>query len=246
MLTNTIALKLIEYILDNELSVGAKLPSIRELAGLWDCNQSQVRTGLITLSALGLIDMHPRAGSFVKQLAPDDLDNLFVLFFRLGMLGKDTDIANVYAVKSLLDKEIFLNAIKYRTEDDLFHLEENLALQVKVIDDCRAFMEADEAFHYRLAQIIRNPLIVYLLEAVQVMLRPYRNHNLTPGICRESYESHVKIYEAIRDQNSSDAEMFATLHTLPRMRRLQAMKEAQGDAASLGSPAARKDVEARA
>lgn len=222
MLTNTIAVKLIQYIVDKDLQVGTKLPSIRELALLWDCNSSQVRTGLITLSALGVIDMHPRAGSFVKQLSPSDLDTLFVLFFRLGMLGKEADTINLYAVKALLDKEIFLKAIKYRTDDDLFHIEANLARQADSVADCNAFVDADEQFHLLLAQIIRNPMIVFLLETVQVMLRPYRYQNLTSDICRESYESHIKIYEAIKTQNETDAEHIAVLHTQPRIQRLKA------------------------
>jgi len=225
MLGNAVALRLTQYIVDNELPVGSKLPSIRELAALWVCNQSQVRTGLITLSALGVIEMHPRAGSFVKQLSPGDLDTLFVLFFRLGMLGKEADTLNVYQVKSLLDKEVFHNAIKYRTDNDIYQLEENLARQEAWVEDCGMFVRADEEFHLRLAQIIRNPLIVFLLDAIQVMLRAYRSKNLTPEICRESYRSHVEILEAIKSQDEAQAERIAVLHTLPRMQRLQARKE---------------------
>jgi len=226
MLTNTVAIKLIQYIVDNDLQVGTKLPSIREMAILWDCNQSQVRTGLITLSALGVIDMHPRAGSFVKQLSPGDLDTLFVLFFRLGMLGKDTDTVSVYAVKALLDKEIFINAIKYRTEDDLFNLETNLSRQAGMLDDRKAFVALDEEFHVLMARICRNPLILFLLETIQVMLRPYRYKNLTPGVCEESYKSHLQLYEAIRTKNETDAEKLAVLHTLPRFQRLKATEAA--------------------
>ncbi len=225
MLTNTVALKLIQYIVDNNLQVGTRLPSIREMATLWDCNQSQVRTGLITLAALGVIDMHPRAGSFVKQLSPGDLDTLFVLFFRLGMLGKEADTINLYAVKALLDRETFLNAIKYRNENDLYDLEENLARQAESFNDSKAFISADEEFHTRLAQIIRNPLVVFLLEAIQVMLRPYRLENFNAEICEEAYKSHIKLFEAIKTQNETDAEEIAVLHTQHRMQRLKAKKE---------------------
>lgn len=225
MQENDIAFKLITYIVDNELTVGSKLPSIRELAALWQCNQSQVRTGLISLSTLGIIDMHSRAGSFVKQLSPSDLDTLFVLFFRLGMLGKDSDTINIYAIKTILDKETIHNAIKYRTDNDLFQLEENLALQAASLDDCDAFVYADEEFHVYIAQISRNPLIVFLLEAIQVMLRPYRHKNLTKEICRQSYESHVAILEAIRTKNEEDAERVAILHTATRIQRLRTRKE---------------------
>jgi DNA-binding GntR family transcriptional regulator len=62
-----------------------------------------VRTGLITLAALGIIDMHPRAGSFMKELSPEDPDTLFVFFFRLGMPGKQADTIHLYDVKALLD-----------------------------------------------------------------------------------------------------------------------------------------------
>lgn len=225
MLGNAIALKLIQYIVDNELAAGSRLPSIRELAALWDCNQSQIRTGLITLSALGIIDMHPRAGSFVKKLDASDIDTLFVLVFRLGMLGKDVETLNVYAVKTLLDKEIIQNAIHYRTDDDLFQLEENLARQATSIEDCDAFVAADEEFHLLMARITRNPVITFLLEAIQVMLRPYRHKSLSADICRESCRSHREIYEAIKKRDEVEGEKLAVQHTLPRMQRLRAKNE---------------------
>ncbi|MEI6876533.1 MAG: FCD domain-containing protein [Spirochaetota bacterium] len=220
-MTNTLALRLIQYIVDKDLKVGTKLPSIRELALLWDSNPSQVRTGLITLAALGIIDMHPRAGSFVKQLSPGDLDTLFVLFFRLGMLGKQEDTINLYAIKALLDREIFLNAIKHRTDNDLFELGRNLARQESALPDPATFIEADEQFHVLLARISRNPLVVFLLVAIQGMLRSYRLGNFTPLICRESWESHLVVFKAIETQNETDAERIAVLHTQAGMQRLR-------------------------
>ncbi len=217
---NAVALRLVDYIAAHELAPGAKLPSIRELASQLDCNQSQIRTGLITLSALGIIATHPRAGSFVKALAPGDLDSLFSLIFQLGMLGKDADPGNLYSVKTMLDKEIFINAIRYRTQEDLHALEDNLIRQSTCIDACDDFVLADEAFHLMLGRISRNPLVVFLLEAVQSMLRPYRHRNLTPDICRESYESHLRIYRAIKEKDEENAERIAVEHTLPRLKRL--------------------------
>ena len=225
MLHNAIALKLIKYIVDKNLTAGMKLPSIRELSALWECNASQVRTGLITLAALGMIDMHPRAGSFVKELSANDLDTLFVLFFRLGMLGKQTDMINLYDVKALLDKEVFLNAVRYRTENDLLDLEHNLTRQAGSFDDIKAFVAADEEFHIRLAQIIRNPVVLFLLEAIQVMIRPYRYENFNRDTCEEAYQGHMKLFKAIRAKNETDAEKIAVLHTQPRLARLKAGRE---------------------
>jgi len=225
MLTNTVALQLIQYIVDNNLPVGTKLPSIRELATLYDSSPSQVRTGLITLAALGLVEMHPRAGSFVKRIAPEDLDTLFVLFFRLGMLGRQEAPINLYSIKALLDRESFLNAIKYRTENDLFDLGRNLERQAACVDDCPAFIAADEEFHILLARISRNPLVVFLLEAIQGMLRSYRRENFTPEVCRESRESHLVVFKAIETQNEADAERIAAVHSQAGMQRIRAKKD---------------------
>jgi GntR family transcriptional repressor for pyruvate dehydrogenase complex len=227
-MTNTAAYTLVQYIVSNELQIGAKLPSIRELATLLNCNKSQVRTGLITLAALGVIDMHPRAGAFVKKLAPGDLDTLFLLFFRFGMPGEHSDIINIYSVKTILDKEIFMCAAKYRTEGDLYKLEQNLAGQVLLFGDNEAYVDADEEFHRHLAQITRNPLLNFFQESVLVMLRPYRIKNLTPEGNEESYRSHTAIFEAIRAQDTAEAERLATQHTMRRLRLLNEEKKDSG------------------
>lgn len=227
-MTNTAAYNLVQYIATNDLQIGAKLPSIRELATLLNCNKSQVRTGLITLSALGVIDMHPRAGAFVKRLAPGDLDTLFLLFFRFGMPGEQSDIINIYSVKTILDKEIFINAAKYRTESDIYKLEQNLARQALHLKDNAAYVDTDEEFHRQLAQIIRNPLLSFFQDSILVMLRPYRIKNLTAEGNEESYGSHVAIFEAIKDQNLAEAERLATQHTMRRLRLLQEEKTERG------------------
>jgi len=225
MLTNTVALKIIQHIVDHNLTVGTKLPSIRELSELWGCSSSQVRTGFITIAALGIISMHPRSGCFVKELAPGDLDTLFVLFFRLGMIGKREDNINLYSIKALLDRETFLNAIKYRTENDLWELDENLNRQATLFKDIKKFIEADEQFHIQLARISRNSLLVFLLEAIQGMLRPYRNEIFTPSICRESWESHLEVFKAIKEQNEIEAEKIAGIHTQAGMQRIRQKRE---------------------
>ena len=227
-MTNTAAFNLVQFIVSNDLQIGAKLPSIRELATLLNCNKSQVRTGLITLTALGVIDMHPRAGAFVKRLAPGDLDTLFLLFFRFGMPGEQSDVINIYSVKTILDKEIFISAARYRTEGDLYKLEQNLASQALLFNDNEAYVDTDEEFHRHLVQIVRNPLLNFFQESILVMLRPYRVKNLTPEGNEESYRSHTAIFEAIRVQNAAEAERLATQHTMRRLRMLQEEKTATG------------------
>lgn len=221
MLDNEIAGRIVQYIVDKRLSPGSKLPSIREFAASWGCNPSQIRTGLITLSAMGVIDMHSRAGSFVKQLTPHDMDALFVLFFRLGMLGSKSDTINFYEVKTLLDLHVFPNAARYRTDRDIYDLDLIVARQRRMLEEPLTFIDEDEAFHKRMAKIIRNPLIEFLLDVVQGMIRPYRRENMTPAICRAAFDDHTAVMDAIRDGDAGTAERIASVHSKRRLQLLE-------------------------
>ncbi len=225
MLDNEIAGRIVQYIVDNQLAPGTKLPSIREFASSMGCNPSQVRTGLIALSAMGVIDMHSRAGSFVKQLTPGDMDALFALFFRLGMLGNNPDTMNFYEVKTILDLNVFPAAARYRTDRDIFDLDQIVARQSAVVETPIEFLAIDEEFHKRMAKIVRNPLIEFLLDVVQGMLRPYRQVHLTPPVCRAAYDDHVAVMGAIRDGKSEDAERIAAVHSRRRMQLLAIARE---------------------
>ena len=226
MLKDDIVVKLIGYLIDNNLRPGDKLPSIREFSALWNCNPSRIRTGLITLAALGIVDTHSRAGSFVKQLSSGDMDTLFNLFFRLGMLRKDTETIHIYEAKTLMDREVFSHAALYRTDRDLYELDEILKKQAACQEDPHAFIDWDEAFHLRLAQILRNPVVQLLLESLQSMLRSYRKANLTLEECRDSYKDHCRIYEAIRAKNPLEAEEIAKMHSRNRKQVLLAKESA--------------------
>lgn len=220
-MSSNAAFSLVQYIVANELSVGAKLPSVRELVPLLGFNRNQVRAGLITLQALGVVDMHPRAGAFVKGVAAEDLNTLFLLFYRFGMPGGSNDVANVYSIKTLLDREIFTYAARYRTENDLFALEQNLSRQAEYLNDVPAFVAADEDFHRGLGRIARNPLLDFFQEAILVMLRPCRLSHLTPEVNAESYNSHSQLLSVIKAKDERRAEELASQHTTVRLRRLR-------------------------
>ncbi len=220
MLQDEIVEKLIRYLVDENLQAGDKLPSIREFSAKLKCNPSRIRTAIITLAALGIVDTHSRAGTFVRKLDPKDIEAFFRLFFHFGMLGNEASTIHLYEVKTLLDREVFSAAVKYRTERDLFELEEILRRQEASLGDGHAFLEKDEEFHLRLAEVVRNPVVTFLLNTIQTMLRPYRYDNFDEVVCREAYADHAAVFEAIRRQDAAKAEDLARIHSRNRMVRL--------------------------
>src|SRR5256885_4408138 len=60
--------QLISYICDGKLPVGARLPSIRQLAYQFDVGPNVMRDALMKAQTMGLVKIHPRAGVFVQSL----------------------------------------------------------------------------------------------------------------------------------------------------------------------------------
>ena len=106
------AFDIISYIVDNGFKPGDKLPSIRTLATQMQCSPSEVRSGLITCAALGIVQTHARAGSFLSQIDNKRVESLFSLLVKFGMDYSSPVIMDIYQLKTMLDAELFPLAAK--------------------------------------------------------------------------------------------------------------------------------------
>lgn len=199
MMDTTFAI--IDLIEKKELKSGDKLPSIGELAKMWGCNHSQVRTGLIIVSALGLIETHPRSGSFVRTPDNQEIEKIFTLLVRLTLGRENPVLLNLYELKCMIDEEIFRVAATNRNDTEVVILQEVLTKQRDAIDSARDFVRLDEDFHVRVAEIARNPLLTRLLELVQAMVRSDRIARQTREMRDAIINEHQELYFAIRDQD---------------------------------------------
>ena len=215
------SLVIVDYIKANGLIPGDKLPSIEDFANMFGCNFSQVRTGLIVLSALGLISLHPRAGSFVKKPDGTQIEKIFSLLLKLSTDQEKRSILNVYELKTILDSEIFQVAAKNRNESEIVMLHELLLQQEKDLHDAERFVRWDELFHLRVAEIARNPLLTTLLDLVQSMIRADRvNRQSTDDIRQVILEDHYTLLDAIKKGDEDLAWREAYRHSNRRKQEL--------------------------
>ncbi len=211
-------LSIIDFIEEKRLSPGDKLPSIGGFAAMWGISYSQVRTGLIVADALGVVEVHPRAGSFVKT--PDDkrdryIEKIFSLLFRVTVKREKSSMLDLWEIKSMIDSEIFYVAAGNRNETELVRLQEVLVKQESSIHDTRPFVEADETFHLRVAEIARNPLLTQMLHVVQVMLRSERLANVEVNVKKRKaiVDEHYQLFDAIRRKDQENIREIAYAHS---------------------------------
>ena len=217
------AFDIISYIVDNGLKHGDKLPSIRTIAAKMDCSPSEVRSGLLTCAALGIVQTHARAGSFLSQLDNAKIADIFALLIKFGMDYSSPVIMDIYQLKTMLDAELFPLAANYRTPEELIELRQILDDQEKYMDDTRKFIELDEAFHLKVAHISRNSLACVLLGELQAMLRADRLSNQDAAQSRpDVLADHRGLFDAILHQDVERIAELARQHSLRRVRALSA------------------------
>jgi len=193
------------------------LPAIREFAELVGCTPSEIRTGIISLSSIGLVEIRPRAGTFVKSLDNNIIQTLFGIYLQQGMGGTNQNILHVYDLKTIIEPEVLALASQVRTDIELLELRAILIEQRKAVDTAKTaeFIILDEKFHSKIAKITRNPLVSIIQDLLHAMLRPDRlsNPNNTEERFLAIIEDHVQLYEAIRNRDEESARALARKHS---------------------------------
>jgi DNA-binding FadR family transcriptional regulator len=206
--------RLLAMINGGELKPGDYLPSERQLSETFKVGRPAVREALQELQRMGLLVItqgdgarliEATAQSVLAQMAgtaqhilstsPQSLEHLKEarLFFEMG-------IARLAAARA--------------TQDDLVELEQCLAAQERVGGNFGGFLEADIAFHRRIAQTIGNPIFVAVAEAMLGWMSEY-HVGLVRKVGREpqTIAEHRQILERIaaRDIDGAAAAMYAHL-----------------------------------
>ena len=77
-------IKLVELIDNGTFNFGEKLPSERGLAKTFGISLHSLREALRALSVLGITEMRPGSGTYLKSSLPEWPSEPFSLFFRLN------------------------------------------------------------------------------------------------------------------------------------------------------------------
>jgi DNA-binding FadR family transcriptional regulator len=193
------ARRLIEYIRAEELAVGDRLPSIRQLALTFDVSPNVIRDALVKAQTLGLVKIHPRSGAFVQSLSYAPLVDALATTFDTALMQVDHNLFHVLDARRCLEIEVAGQAAARRRLEDLLPLRQavDAMRQSKNRLEC---VEADVAFHLGIARIAGNPILVTILRSLLDLLRPYLNAVPWNADNRaRSDRTHVEIYQALLD-----------------------------------------------
>jgi GntR family transcriptional repressor for pyruvate dehydrogenase complex len=188
---------------------GDQIPPERELAERFRVSRTSVREALRALEMQGVIDSRQGGGTFVRIA---DTEALVPPLAAAIMRGR-RELAEVLEVRELIEPGIARRAAAHATEQHIMQLENLLEEQRGCIEQGRAFVDQDTAFHYTLAKAADNHILLRLHNLILDLLRESREGYLhVPDRPRMSLRGHEAILAAVKAHDPEAAYAASLAH----------------------------------
>lgn len=195
-----------------ELEPGDKLPSEREMAESLGVSRASVREALTTLEAIGILEIKPGEGTFVRQTSHAETFAPLALVLAVERNPE----AQMMEVRRVLETEMAALAAERANEEDIHKIEVILE-QFKNTHTTQEAVEADLRFHFAIAEATQNTILLRLMNTVaDLMHHTFRSKReqlyASPNMSQQINQEHEAIYLAIRDRNPQAARQKMLAH----------------------------------
>lgn len=193
VLYTKIADAIIEYIKENQLKEGDRLPSERVLAEQFGTSRNSVREAIRVLENEKVIEVKTGKGTFITSNAPTES-----IFMKLWKVNYE----EILEVKYLLERDVVERLCQSITAEQLALLEEPLLQMEKAAEMGFYLQKEDYVFHRCLRHLSNNATLEQLIDNLVQALDSYGN--ALKGV--ESHWTatipyHRAIVEGIRDSD---------------------------------------------
>lgn len=226
-LVDDIVERLMEYIVEQQLKPGDKLPSERLLTQSLGVSRFPLREALAQLQVLGIISVAHGKGAFVSKFsAPKLLRRLSpVLRTQAGVSSADMIEARI-----AFECQVAAIAASRRSTEIIERLEKDLTNMQREIHDRERFIEHDIDFHEAIAGATNNPIFVALVAILHDLIHTVQERFPDSLNARQnSLKYHQEILHALKakDADMAAAKMKAHLEDIAEQLRAAA-RETQG------------------
>jgi GntR family transcriptional repressor for pyruvate dehydrogenase complex len=193
-------------ILEGRLKPGDRLPPERELQVTFGVGRPAVREALITLQRSGLVEIVSGAPARVALPTADNVVSGMSPAVQ-QMLTTSNGQRQLQGVRLFTEVGLVRHAAENATEGDLQKLEGALSANKSMIGNRAGFIRTDVAFHYVFAEIMQNPALTALHNAMTTWLLRQRQVALRePGEDQRGYDAHAEIFQAVAAHDPDAAE----------------------------------------
>ncbi|WES63088.1 FCD domain-containing protein [Microbacter sp. GSS18] len=201
-----VARRLMDLFTSGSIEPGTRLPPERQLALTLEVGRSAVREALAALEILGIVDVRPGSGTYLRGTASDLLPQTL----RWGLLIGRKSTVELLELRSGLEIYVARLAASRATAADLDALSSTLDRMRAGTDNLKALARADLDFHTALSAAAGNDTLVDLLAVVRSLLQVYADRAVQDeASARAAIAEHQAVFAAVsaHDENEAAAAM---------------------------------------
>lgn len=194
--------RLLDLFTGGSLAPGTRLPPERQLSATLGVGRSAVREALAALEILGIVDVRPGSGTYLRGIASDLLPQTL----RWGLLMQKEQTSELLELRSGLEIYVARLAAGRSQKIDPTPIEDSLThMRSTLGTDLQAFARADQDFHTSLAIAADNSVLTDLLHVTRSLLRVYTDRAVhDANLAKKATEEHEAIFAAV-DAGDADA-----------------------------------------
>lgn len=222
--------RLMDYLLSGEIKPGERLPAERQLSESLGVGRTALRESLKALNVLGLVDVRRGDGTYLKEADSPLLPRVI----EWGLLLGEKRTMDLMEARQEIEVILARLAAARRDERAVGDLRGLLERMEGSSSDPEGFVEADVAFHLRLAESAGNLVLRDTLSSIQALLRTWISTVISSeGNTEVSYREHVPIFEAVEKGDPETAAAAMREHMEAAAERLsEAVSKAGGAGAT--------------
>lgn len=198
-------------IMNGELAMGSRLPSVAELAGSYGVGQSTVREALSALKAIGLLTIRQGSGTYVNAVSGSASAQQPAFLSEESWVGRVHTLRHVLEVRKVLETGCASLAARNRTEEDLSALSATLEQMQSALEDESLNEQADILFHKQIAAATHNPMLADMMESLSHHLHDSMKDTRALWFYSQLSSAerllveHRSIFEAIASRSDTEA-----------------------------------------
>lgn len=189
------------YIEDNGLKAGDKLPSQEQLIEMMGVSRTSLREAMKTLEARGVLEARNGKGIYVSE----GKDNAFLTL--LDFTQEKEQLLDALEVRKLLEREILRMVIHKATAEEIDELGEITKVLMDKYHQRVQQTAEDKKFHYTIYRLSHNKVMYQLILSLSSVMDKFWEFPLNmedPFL--ESLPLHEELYIAIREKKVKKAQ----------------------------------------
>lgn len=204
-----VAKRLLDHLSEGDIKPGTRLPAERQLAEALGVARSSVRGALSALDVLGIIEIRPGSGSYVRTGTSEFLPRAI----NWGLMLGQRRTQDLVEVRTFLEGMSARLAAERASDDDVVRIEEHLKRMTEARHEVKTFIDADIAFHLEIAKIAGNSVLDDILHSIRALLQVWMERaGDVEGTVTGTLHEHGVILDAVRQRDADAADRAMAEH----------------------------------